>query len=131
MLVIDFIAALAIAALFTIVFCGMVAPKRFRWREASLSTLLLVFCSWMAAVGVVALVPLLSRRHVILIDVITGLAVFAVLALTGSRRIRHAIGLMFEPAQTATRFSVFLYFSIILSLLVSAVVTRYALARLF
>jgi hypothetical protein len=131
MFVIDFIGAFVIATVFTIAFCGMLGGRNFRWREASLSTLLLIFFSWMAAAGVVALVPLLSGSRASVIDLMTGIALFAGLALMASRRIRRALRVILEPAQTAARFSVLLYFSIILSLLFSAVFTRYALARLF
>lgn len=131
MFVSDLIAAFIIATVFTIAFCGMLGGRNFRWHEASLSTLLLIFFSWMAAASVVALVPLLSGRRGSVNDLMTSIAVFAGLALMASRRIRRALRVILEPAHTAARFSVLLYFSIILSLLFTAVLTRYALARLF
>ena len=130
MFVSDLVAAFAIATVFTIAFCGMLGSRNFRWHEASLSTLLLIFFSWMAAAGMVALVPLLSGSRASAIELMTSIAVFAGFALMASRRIRRALGVILDPAQRAARFSVLLYFSIILSLLFSAVFTRYALARL-
>ena len=126
----DLTAAFAIATVFTIAFCGMLGGGKFRWNEASLSTLLLIFFSWVAAASVVALVPLLSGSRASAIELMTSIAVFAGFALMASRRIRRALGVILDPAQTAARFSVLLYFSIILSLLFSAVFTRYALVRL-
>jgi hypothetical protein len=127
----DLIAAFAIATVFTIAFCGILGGRNFRWHEASLLTLLLVFFSWMVAASVVAIVPLLSGRRGSVNDLMTSIAVLAGIALMASRRIRCALRVLLEPAHTAARFSVLLYFSIILSLLFSAVFTRYALARLF
>lgn len=127
----DLTAAFAIATVFTIAFCGMLGGCNFRWHEASLSTLLLIFFSWIAAASVVALVPLLSGSRASVIDLMTSIAVVSGLALMASRRIRRALRVILEPAQTAARFSVLLYFSIILSLLFSAVFTRYALVHLF
>jgi hypothetical protein len=92
--------------------------------------LLLIFLSWVAAAGLVALVPLLSRSRASAIELMTSIAACAGLALMASRSIRRALRVIIEPAQTAARFPVLLYFSIILSLLFSAVFTRYALARL-
>ncbi|HEY2681242.1 MAG TPA: hypothetical protein VGI59_07955 [Candidatus Udaeobacter sp.] len=126
----DLVTALAIATVFTIAFCGILGDRKFRWNEASLSTLLLIFLSWVAAAGLVALVPLLSRSRASAIELMTSIAACAGLALMASRSIRRALRVIIEPAQTAARFSVLLYFSIILSLLFSAVFTRYALARL-
>ena len=110
MFVSDLIAAFAIATVFTIAFCGMLGGRNFRWHKASLSTLLLIVFSWMAAASVIALVPLLSGSRASVNDLMTGIAVFAGLALMASRRIRRALRVILEPAHTAARFSVLLVF---------------------
>ncbi len=131
MFVSDLVAALAIAAVFTIAFCGILGGRSFRWNEAAFSTQLLIFFSWVTAAGMVVLVPLLSRSRASAIELMTSIAVCAGLALMASPSIRRSVRIILEPAQTAARFSILLYFSIILSLLFSAVFTRYALTHLF
>lgn len=127
----DLISAFLIAVVLTMAFSGVLGRSDFRWRDLSLSFLLIVVASWAVGIFLVAFAPLVATSHFTVLDITTSIAVFLALALMARPKIRASINGALRPDGAAARFVIVLYFSVTLLLLFSAIVTRWAAVHLF